>query len=121
MGFIQSVSVCLRKYFTFSGRASRSEFWWFYLFFIVLSFLTDIMGTLQVMLITSSLERVANLMVLILIPPFWAVICRRLHDVGKSGWWNLIAFTGIGIILLMVWLGKGTEQKDNEYGALEQS
>ena len=67
MGFGESIKTCFNKYATFSGRASRSEFWWFQLAFF-LSFFTIIGG-------------------LILLLPNMSVTVRRLHDVGKSGWW----------------------------------
>ena len=67
MGFGESIKTCFNKYATFSGRASRSEFWWFQLAFF-LSCFTIIGG-------------------LILLLPNMAVTVRRLHDVGKSGWW----------------------------------
>ena len=67
MGFGESIKTCFNKYATFSGRASRSEFWWFQLAFF-LSIFTIIGG-------------------LILLLPNMAVTVRRLHDVGKSGWW----------------------------------
>ena len=108
MGFAQSVAICFRKFFIFSGRATRSEFWQFYLFYLVLSFL---IGFIEV----------TNLMILILAIPLCAVASRRLHDTGKSGWWSLLALTGIGILPLLVWCATDTKQKDNKYGPLEQS
>ena len=133
MGFIQSVSVCLRKYFTFSGRASRSEFWWFYLLLFGIFLLRSFMPVVLLhMILNESLSaetfkslvipmEVLNLIPLILVIPIWAAASRRLHDIGKSGWWQLVWVTGIGIFLLVVWLAKGTEQEDNKYGPLEQS
>ena len=109
MGFTQSISVGFRKFFTISGRATRSEFWWFYLFFLVISFLTGF------------IPGVLNLIPLILVIPIWAAASRRLHDIGKSGWWQLIGLTGIAFIILIVWWATGTAQKDNKYGPLEQS
>jgi len=64
---------------------------------------------------------VTNLMILILAIPLCAVASRRLHDTGKSGWWSLLALTGIGILPLLVWCATDTKQKDNKYGPLEQS
>ena len=70
MTFSESVSTCFRKYATFEGRASRSEYWWFVLFSAVL-------GAIP------ALDAIAGIVLFI---PGMAVCCRRLHDRGKSGW-----------------------------------
>ena len=48
--------------------------------------------------------------------PSLAVAARRLHDVGRSGWWILIAFTVIGIIHLLIWYVTDTKDEENIYG-----
>ena len=53
---------------------------------------------------------------LILLLPSVAVTSRRLHDIGRSGWWILIAFTFIGIILLLIWYVTDTTNEENVYG-----
>ena len=92
MNFGQAISVCLSKYATFTGRASRSEFWWFVLFQILVSLAAGMLGNV-----------VGGLVNLALLLPSLAVGARRLHDIGKSGWWQLITLTGIGIFLLIYW------------------
>jgi len=102
MNLIESVTTCLTKYFTFEGRASRSEFWWFQLFYVTTVFAgITFDGTWNTDLFTSGLWE--NIFTFVLLIPSIAVSCRRLHDVGKSGWWQLIAFTIIGYILLIYW------------------
>ena len=100
MNFNQSVTTCLGKYATFSGRASRSEFWWFQLFMLLLiffgMFIDFLLGTLEQGLFSSFVNLGITL-------PAFAVSARRLHDIGKSGWWNWIFLTGIGVFLLLYW------------------
>ena len=92
MNFVEAITTCLGKYATFAGRATRPEFWWFFLFQILLA--------LAGMFIS---ETVGNLVSLALLLPGLAVGSRRLHDIGKSGWWQLITITGIGFFLLVYW------------------
>ena len=119
MGFTQSIEVGFRKFLTFSGRATRSEFWWFCLSYFGFCFLIGII--LTAIAPTLLEDGPIDLISLILSIPIWAAASRRLHDIGKSGWWQLIGLTGIALIILIVWWATGTEQKDNKYGPLEQS
>ena len=91
---------CLKNYFNFSGRATRSEFWYFMLFVllfgIVITLIEVIMGTYD----SGILSLIYNLALLF---PSLAVSTRRLHDTNRSGWWNLIMLVPIiGIIVLIV-------------------
>ena len=92
MNFGQAISTCFAKYATFSGRASRPEFWWFFLFQILVSVVASMLG-----------DVVAGLVSLAMLLPALAVGARRLHDIGKSGWWQLIMLTVIGLLLLIYW------------------
>ena len=92
MNFGQAISTCFSRYATFSGRASRPEFWWFFLFQILVSIAASMLGDI-----------VAGLVSLALLLPALAVGARRLHDIGKSGWWQLIMLTVIGLLLLIYW------------------
>lgn len=92
MDFVSAVKSCFAQYAGFSGRATRSEFWWFFLFQVI------------VLVIASVLGDIVNLLVsLALLLPALAVGARRLHDVGRSGWWQLLVLTGIGVLLLIFW------------------
>ena len=92
MEFGQAISTCLSKYANFSGRATRPEFWWFFLFQVLASLAASLIG-----------DWLNGVVALALLLPGLAVGARRLHDIGKTGWWQLIMLTGIGYFLLMYW------------------
>ena len=120
MNFIQSISTCMRKYITFSGRATRSEFWWFYFFTVLVNFAASFVGNL-IFMSTYNIFFIylSTITSLILLLPSLAVAVRRLHDVGRSGWWILIAFSVIGIIPLLIWYVTDTKDEENVYGQKE--
>ena len=90
MTFSEAVKTCLvAKYATFSGRATRSEYWYFVLFGYLLAILVILFGT-----IVESPELMIGLssvLTLILLIPGLAACVRRLHDTGRSGWWYFLA------------------------------
>jgi uncharacterized membrane protein YhaH (DUF805 family) len=106
VGFVEAIKICLSKYATFGGRACRSEFWWFYLFSTVLTW-----GVLFAISDTAS-----NLVSLALLLPTLAAGARRLHDTGRSGWWQLITITLIGIPFLIYWFACAGKPEANKYG-----
>ena len=112
MTFVESVSVCFKKGITFSGRASRSEFWWFMLF--------QSIGPLVIMMIlmTMDLYVVALLVYLALLVPMFAASARRLHDLGRSGWWQLLWMSGPGSFVLLYWLTQPSAEGSNQYNTL---
>ena len=94
MTFGESIKTCFSKYATFEGRASRSEFWWFFL-------LTCVGGYIPV---------VGWLFALASIIPYLAVSVRRLHDTGHCGWWCLCP------IYNLVLFARASDEGANEYG-----
>ena len=93
MTFGKSISTCFSKYATFDGRASRSEFWWFFLFTFLVSAASSIVS-----------ETLSGLFSLGVLLPSLAVGARRLHDVDRSGWFLLLWLIPIiGWIVLIVW------------------
>ncbi len=118
MKFSESISVCLSKYATFSGRASRSEYWWFGLFGILMNWATLVVD--QVLLsrgfVNANASDYTNLMLVLgLFLPSIAVMVRRLHDTGRSGWWYFINFTIVGIPFFIYWLAKQGDLEKNKY------
>ncbi|MDF2231089.1 DUF805 domain-containing protein [Albimonas sp. CAU 1670] len=120
MTFDQSISTCFRKYVTFSGRAPRSELWWFALFVVVISWL---LGFIEVRLLPgmvnleSGVGPLTSAWSLVTLLPGISVAVRRLHDGNRSGWWWwLWLIPLIGSIVLLVWFVlKGTSGA-NDYG-----
>ena len=104
MNFSQAISACLSKYATFSGRASRPEFWWFFLFQVLVTVAAGMLG-----------DMISGLVGLALLLPALAVGTRRLHDIGKSGWWQLLMLTGIGLLVLIYWWVQPTVEGGNAY------
>jgi len=101
MGFFGAIKSVLSKYATFSGRARRSEYWFFVLFCIL-------WGWIPIVNI---------ILLLVFLIPSLAVAVRRLHDIGRSGWWLFINFIPIlGSIVLLVFYCTDSEYGDNQYG-----
>lgn len=75
-----------KKYATFSGRASRAEYWFFYMYFVLATLLTSIVDVV-VKLTGGPGELITGLFCLVSILPLFAVTVRRLHDTDRSGWW----------------------------------
>ena len=98
MDFGEAIRSGLRNYATFSGRAARSEFWYWTLFAFLASAAAGIVDSA---LFPTGL--MAPLVSLLLLLPGLAVSVRRLHDLDRSGWWLLLTFTAIGIVLLLIW------------------
>ena len=104
MNFGQAISSCFSKYATFSGRARRSEYWYWTLFAFLVSLLVYPMdGIAFGMWGFWDAGPLGTFSSLALFVPSLAVSIRRLHDINKSGWWFLTLLTGIGILLLLYW------------------
>jgi len=81
MGFGEAIRTCLAKYATHSGRAPRSEYWYFVPFAIIASLAAGIIAR------HAGIAVIGNIIALVLLPPILAVGVRRLHDLDRSGWW----------------------------------
>ncbi len=100
----------LRKYAEFTGRATRKQYWMFVLFYFIF---TIVLGVIDNVLGIVLLGLVFSLGMLV---PSIAITARRLHDIGRSGWWQLIYFIPlIGLIVMLVFLLTDSVE-DNEFG-----
>lgn len=111
MTFTQAISSGLRRYVDFKTRSSRSEYWWWSLFSLLVGLGTS---TFDLMIGVAILNGISSLALFL---PGVAVAIRRLHDVNRSGWWFLLAFTVIGILLLIYWYLQPGTRGTNNYGA----
>lgn len=106
MNFVDAVKTCFTKYVGFDGRATRSEYWWWVLFMVLVSVALGLLN----------LGMIGNLFSLATLLPSIAVGARRLHDIGKSGWWQLIGLIPlIGWLVLIYWAVQPSEG-DNAFG-----
>jgi uncharacterized membrane protein YhaH (DUF805 family) len=110
MNFTQAITTCFQKYATFRGRATRSEFWWFALFTVLASIVASMFGELLNALVS-----------LALFIPSLAVGARRLHDIGKTGWLQLVWIIPVIGWAIMIYWDVQPSGPPNEYGELPAS
>jgi len=117
--------LALKKYATFEGRASRKEYWMFVLFNLIFTFQAFVLDNalnqmFDLIIGPSGRGIISALYTLAVVIPGLAVLVRRLHDVGQSGWWILIGVIPlvnlIGVWLLLYWLVKDSDPEQNQYG-----
>lgn len=113
-GFVEALQVCFAKFVTFSGRASRSELWFFVLWQALIGTVTSVIDLGLVGPTGFSLTNTAASLILFL--PSLAVSVRRLHDIDRSGWWIggfyiviLLAILSMGASGFMLLTGGGTD------------
>ena len=109
----------LKKYAVFDGRAQRAEYWYFFLFSMIISLVFVVIdiatGSFNEETGFGLLSGIYTLAVLI---PTIAVGVRRLHDTNRTGWWMLLALVPlIGFIVLIVFFVIDSDQSDNQYGS----
>jgi len=114
-GFFDWSMKCLKNYVNFSGRARRKEYWYFYLFQILIGLILGL--SLGIMGVSEGgIDAISSLLSLFFFLPTLAVGARRLHDVNRSGWWMLLALTIIGLIPLLIWAVSETKPESNQWG-----
>lgn len=126
MGFGEAVSMCFRKYVVFSGRARRSEYWYFILCYVIIAVIANILDNILGLRTAvgqeagsgaqASIGWLAVLVGLVFLLPGIAVAVRRLHDTGRTGWWYLLVLIPcIGPIVLLIFYVMDSTG-DNQYG-----
>ena len=106
-----AVKACFMQYNTFSGRATRSEFWYFVLFCMAASIILSVIG--KVLFGSTWIANVWNLATVV---PFYAAGCRRMHDTNHAGSAQWLMLTIVGIIPVIYWWSLAGEPVPNRYG-----
>jgi uncharacterized membrane protein YhaH (DUF805 family) len=116
MSFGESIRTCFTKYATFTGRATRPEFWFFALFTLIVEIVVAIIDAAIGNTILGIIVGLALLL------PTLAVSARRLHDTDRSGWWILIGIIPlIGTIILIVFYCQDTRGGYQDQAATPQT
>lgn len=106
----------LKKYATFSGRASRAEYWWFVLFNLLFGIAVAVLDVLLGTVTDNGTGVLGTLYTLAVLLPGIAVAVRRLHDTDRSGWFILLAFVPLANIALLAFLLEDGTSGPNRYG-----
>lgn len=115
MNFSEAIQSGFSNYVNFSGRAQRSAFWFWILFVWLAGIAVSILDT--AVFGSDSVYPLSSIFTLGTFLPNIAVAARRLHDTGRSGWWQLLWLLPIiGFIILLIWLIQQGEAGTNQYG-----
>lgn len=118
LSFTDAVRQVFNKYVTFKGRARRSEYWWFVLFYCLVLIAAAVLDNLFGITFEHAFYgAIYCIAALVLCLPNLTVTVRRMHDINKSGWnilWGIIPL--IGSILLIVWCCQDSDLEANKYG-----
>lgn len=111
MSFADAVKTCLSKYVDFNGRARRSEYWYFFLFNLIVSIIASIIVKI------TGLNFISGLVSLAFLLPGLSVTVRRLHDIGKKWTWIFMSLIPVaGAIIMIVYACRDSEPGDNQFG-----
>ena len=126
--FGSAIGSGFKNYFNFYGRSSRRQFWYFALFALIAMFIagsiqeiyyhntSQMSHPIPIVAVLTSNGPIPTITGLAILIPYFSVAVRRLHDIGKSGWWILLGLTGIGNILLIIWWATESSS-EKKYGS----
>jgi len=123
MNFAEAVESGVKRFVDFNGRSSRSEYWYFFLFTFLFGLVLSICSSIAVAVghgpngTSGAFTVIGYLVDLVFFLPSLAVFVRRMHDSNRSGWWYFLAFTGVGLIPLIIWLATRGTIGENRFGA----
>lgn len=116
MSFGEAVASGFTHYARFSGRASRPEFWFWVLFAMSGAVVANGIDA-AIFVYHPGISPLNSIFTLVTLLPSFAVAACRLHDVDRSGWWLVLAATGIGLIVLIYWFSQEGTTSPNTFGA----
>lgn len=117
VSFVEAVKSGFRNYANFSGRARRSEYWYWVLFTVLGTLVLSIIGGMIFHTEDGGVNILQSIFSLATLVPGLSISWRRLHDIGKSGGWYFLALIPlVGSIILLIWYCKDGEPGDNQYG-----
>lgn len=122
VNIVQSVGLFYKNYFNFTGRSSRGAYWWWILAATIIGLILEFCDAKTGIYLYSNEINETNIGItsvifaLINFIPGIGLAARRLHDIGRSGWWQLIPLTIIGIIPFVYWICKKGDAGANKYG-----
>ena len=108
--FQSSIKLYISNFVDFKGRSSRGAYWWAFVWLVIAGIVA---GIADAILPGDPVNLILSLATIV---PSLALGFRRLHDIGRSAWWLLIALTGIGILLLIFWYCQPGQRQENAYG-----
>ena len=121
VSFPDAIRLGFQHYFDFRSRSTRAEYWWWVLFIVlgdvILTAVDMMTGTYNVQTGNGLLSGVFGLAILI---PALALGARRLHDINKSGWWQLILVYYLPMIILLWWAAKPSDEGTNKHGPAQR-
>jgi len=106
LGFVDAIKLFFQNFTNFNGRSRRSEYWWVCLFNMIVGFIIG--------MILPDFSWIWSVIILV---PTLSLCVRRLHDIGKSGWWYLVVMIPlVGGIIMIVWFCQDSHPGQNQWG-----
>lgn len=115
MNFENAVKSGFKNYVNFNGRAARSEFWYWMLFGLIGAIVTVVLDV--VVFPDNDISPLNTLFSLVTLLPSLSIAARRLHDIDRTGWWQLIGMTLVGLVVLIYWWVQPSQPGTNRFGA----
>ncbi len=117
MNIQTATRICFQKYADFTGRARRAEYWWFALAIFLISLVLTVVDVTLFEGVAEEIGVFATIFGLATMIPSFAVGARRLHDIGRTGWWQLLWLVPIvGWLVLLYFLVKRGDDGPNQFG-----
>ena len=114
VGFVEALKLAFSNYVLFSGRSSRGAFWFWILWTLIISIVLS--GIDSALFGGAKVGYLGGIWNLVTFIPGIAIGARRLHDINRTGWWQLIGITVIGVFVLIYWFCKPGQAQTNDFG-----